>query len=246
MLHSDLCLTDQAADQVSAPTKANNGSFLTCTTFQEAIQLDGEILFALLRRISPIAYRHLEKHKIDPILYMTEWFMCAFSRTLPWASVLRVWDMFLCDGNSFLYPLKMWGQSQTLKHTHQSSSPSARSENNLPRGFGVAEVHVGNSGEAEGLSGPVWNHGTSPSHRGPIYAGGLPCSRGKKERLHISPTCIKKCNAFTYHLRLKWLLQKLKPFCKCLKMHCLRDIKILSESHGARLLKVECDHLFPC
>ncbi|XP_060893693.1 TBC1 domain family member 10A-like [Labrus mixtus] len=64
----------------------------------EAIQLDGEILFALLRRVSPLAYRHLEKHKIDPILYMTEWFMCAFSRTLPWASVLRVWDMFLCDG----------------------------------------------------------------------------------------------------------------------------------------------------
>ncbi|XP_034548612.1 TBC1 domain family member 10A-like isoform X1 [Notolabrus celidotus] len=69
----------------------------------EAIQLDGEILFALLRRVSPLAYRHLEKHKIDPILYMTEWFMCAFSRTLPWASVLRVWDMFLCDGVKIIF-----------------------------------------------------------------------------------------------------------------------------------------------
>lgn len=69
----------------------------------EAIQLDGEILFALLRRVSPISYRHLEKHKIDPILYMTEWFMCAFSRTLPWASVLRVWDMFLCDGVKIIF-----------------------------------------------------------------------------------------------------------------------------------------------
>ncbi|XP_075895198.1 TBC1 domain family member 10A-like [Nelusetta ayraudi] len=69
----------------------------------EAIQLDGEILFALLRRFSPQAYRHLEKHKIDPILYMTEWFMCAFSRTLPWASVLRVWDMFLCDGVKIIF-----------------------------------------------------------------------------------------------------------------------------------------------
>lgn len=71
--------------------------------FQEAIQLDGEILFALLRRVSPLAFRHLEKHKIDPIFYMTEWFMCAFSRTLPWASVLRVWDMFLCDGNTMAH-----------------------------------------------------------------------------------------------------------------------------------------------
>ncbi|CAL8343264.1 unnamed protein product [Lota lota] len=69
----------------------------------EAIQLDGEILYALLRRVCPLAYRHLEKHKMDPILYMTEWFMCAFSRTLPWASVLRVWDMFLCDGVKIIF-----------------------------------------------------------------------------------------------------------------------------------------------
>ena len=72
---------------------------LSPLSLQEAIQLDGEILHALTRRVSPITYRHLEKHKIEPILYMTEWFMCAFSRTLPWASVLRVWDMFLCDGS---------------------------------------------------------------------------------------------------------------------------------------------------
>lgn len=67
---------------------------------QEAIQLDGEIFFALLRRVSPIAYRHLKRYKIDPILYMTEWFMCIFSRTLPWCSVLRVWDMFFCEGET--------------------------------------------------------------------------------------------------------------------------------------------------
>ncbi|XP_006640524.1 TBC1 domain family member 10A [Lepisosteus oculatus] len=69
----------------------------------EAIQLDGEILFALLRRVSPAAHKHLKKHKIDPILYMTEWFMCAFSRTLPWASVLRVWDMFFCEGVKIIF-----------------------------------------------------------------------------------------------------------------------------------------------
>ncbi|CAB1332836.1 unnamed protein product [Coregonus sp. 'balchen'] len=69
----------------------------------EAIQLDGEILSALLKRVSPLAHRHLKKHKMDPILYMTEWFMCAFSRTLPWASVLRVWDMFLCEGVKIIF-----------------------------------------------------------------------------------------------------------------------------------------------
>ncbi|XP_024253427.1 TBC1 domain family member 10A isoform X1 [Oncorhynchus tshawytscha] len=69
----------------------------------EAIQLDGEILFTLLKRVSPLAHRHLKKHKLDPILYMTEWFMCAFSRTLPWVSVLRVWDMFLCEGVKIIF-----------------------------------------------------------------------------------------------------------------------------------------------
>lgn len=73
------------------------------STGLEAIQLDGEILYALLRRVSPAAHRHLKKHKLEPILYMTEWFMCAFSRTLPWASVLRVWDMFLCEGVKILF-----------------------------------------------------------------------------------------------------------------------------------------------
>lgn len=47
-----------------------------------------------------MAYRHLKKFKIDPILYMTEWFMCIFSRTLPWSCVLRVWDMFFCEGEA--------------------------------------------------------------------------------------------------------------------------------------------------
>ncbi|XP_072921770.1 TBC1 domain family member 10A [Hemitrygon akajei] len=69
----------------------------------EAVQLDGEIFFALLRKVSPVAYKHLNKHKIDPILYMTEWFMCAFSRTLPWASVLRIWDMFFCEGVKVIF-----------------------------------------------------------------------------------------------------------------------------------------------
>lgn len=73
------------------------------STGLEAIQLDGEILNALLRRVCPGAHRHLQKHKLEPVLYMTEWFMCAFSRTLPWASVLRVWDMFLCEGVKILF-----------------------------------------------------------------------------------------------------------------------------------------------
>nr|XP_019937296.1 PREDICTED: TBC1 domain family member 10A-like [Paralichthys olivaceus] len=91
------------------------------STGLEAIQLDGEILYALLRRVSPAAHGHLKKHKLEPILYMTEWFMCAFSRTLPWASVLRVWDMFLFEGVKILFKVGlvllkcMLGSQEKLK-----------------------------------------------------------------------------------------------------------------------------------
>ncbi|XP_062814495.1 TBC1 domain family member 10A isoform X3 [Anolis carolinensis] len=87
----------------------------------EAIQLDGEILFSLLHKVSPVAYKHLSKQKIDPILYMTEWFMCAFSRTLPWSSVLRVWDMFFCEGVKIIFRVALillkytLGSSEKLK-----------------------------------------------------------------------------------------------------------------------------------
>ncbi|XP_069817573.1 TBC1 domain family member 10A [Dendropsophus ebraccatus] len=87
----------------------------------EAIQLDGRILFSLLRKVSPVAYKHLSKQKIDPILYMTEWFMCAFSRTLPWSSVLRVWDMFFCEGVKIVFRVALillkysLGSSEKLK-----------------------------------------------------------------------------------------------------------------------------------
>lgn len=71
--------------------------------------MDGEIFFALLRRASPLAHRHLRRQRIDPVLYMTEWFMCIFARTLPWASVLRVWDMFFCEGISVVAEARVLG-----------------------------------------------------------------------------------------------------------------------------------------
>ena len=64
----------------------------------EAIQLDGDILFGLLKRVAPGVHRHLAGQGVEPILYMTEWFLCIFTRTLPWPSVLRIWDMFCCEG----------------------------------------------------------------------------------------------------------------------------------------------------
>lgn len=64
----------------------------------EVLQRDGDMLEALLRRTCTPAHRHLMNVKAEPVLYMTEWFLCAFTRTLPWDCLLRVWDVFLCEG----------------------------------------------------------------------------------------------------------------------------------------------------
>ncbi|XP_028396564.1 TBC1 domain family member 10A-like [Dendronephthya gigantea] len=69
----------------------------------EAIRLEGEIFKGLLSKVLPSISKHMEKHHIDPLMYMTEWFMCLFARNLPFASVLRIWDMFFCEGVKVLF-----------------------------------------------------------------------------------------------------------------------------------------------
>lgn len=73
----------------------------------EQVLLDGCVLHRLLRRSSPQLYRHVTRHQLEPPLYMLEWFMCVYSRTLPWPSVLRVWDMFLCEGVRVLFAVAL-------------------------------------------------------------------------------------------------------------------------------------------
>lgn len=67
-------------------------------TLQEALLLDSEVFVALLRRVCPRAQKHLQKHGVGPLLYLPEWFLCLFTRTLPFPTVLRVWDTFLSEG----------------------------------------------------------------------------------------------------------------------------------------------------
>jgi hypothetical protein len=74
----------------------------------ERIQVDGLTLFHLFKRINPDAYKLMKKHQIHPTLYMTEWFMCIFARTLPWCTVLRVWDIFFCEGVKIFYRVGLY------------------------------------------------------------------------------------------------------------------------------------------
>jgi len=82
-------------------------------SFADVIQLDAAILLGLLKRVSPAAHKHLTKQEIDPTMIIQEWFLCVYSRTLPWPSVLRVWDMFMCEGVKVIFKVGL----VLLKHT---------------------------------------------------------------------------------------------------------------------------------
>lgn len=153
---------------------------------QEAIQLDGEILYALLHKVSPTAHRHLKKHSLEPILYMTEWFMCAFSRTLPWASVLRIWDMFLCEGKmlekhritsglSIIWSSSPTSDSSRFKTTRDFV---LRGKDPLPSGPRPPKVHAGLPREAEVLPRSLRDDAAPPSHTAAVHAGELPGAGG--------------------------------------------------------------------
>ncbi|XP_007518723.2 carabin [Erinaceus europaeus] len=69
----------------------------------EAVRLDAEVFTALLRRLLPRVHKHLQQVGVGPLLYLPEWFLCVFARSLPFPIVLRVWDAFLSEGVKVLF-----------------------------------------------------------------------------------------------------------------------------------------------
>ncbi|XP_021069119.1 carabin [Mus pahari] len=69
----------------------------------EAVQLDAEVFMALLRRLLPRVHKHLQQVGVGPLLYLPEWFLCLFTRSLPFPTVLRIWDAFLSEGAKVLF-----------------------------------------------------------------------------------------------------------------------------------------------
>jgi TBC1 domain family member 10 len=81
------------------------------------LQRDAAMLNGLLKKSSPAVHRHLKKNKVDPLLYMTDWFLCAMTRTLPWDTLLRVWDCFLCEGIKIFFKVALIILGASLEST---------------------------------------------------------------------------------------------------------------------------------
>jgi len=73
----------------------------------EAMRLDGLIFDKLLQKHLPYIHRHMTANRIDPLMYIVEWFVCVFARCLPFQTVLRVWDMFFCEGVKALFKVAL-------------------------------------------------------------------------------------------------------------------------------------------
>ncbi|KAI7825257.1 rab-GTPase-TBC domain-containing protein [Gamsiella multidivaricata] len=67
------------------------------------LRIDAQVFERLLRDQDPPLAEHLEKNDVIPLMYMTQWFMTLYTMSLPWASVLRVWDVFYYDGVKALF-----------------------------------------------------------------------------------------------------------------------------------------------
>ncbi|XP_023041906.1 carabin isoform X1 [Piliocolobus tephrosceles] len=81
----------------------------------EAVRLDAEVFMALLRRLLPHVHKHLQQVGVGPLLYLPEWFLCLFARSLPFPTVLRVWDAFLSEGGGLTgVPVEAWAREATV------------------------------------------------------------------------------------------------------------------------------------
>mmetsp|Transcript_14536 Transcript_14536/g.21689 ORF Transcript_14536/g.21689 Transcript_14536/m.21689 type:complete len:656 (+) Transcript_14536:40-2007(+) len=62
-----------------------------------------ELLERLIGRYLPDLYQHFQQQDILTSMYATRWFLMVFINQLPFECVLRIWDVFISDGFSFLF-----------------------------------------------------------------------------------------------------------------------------------------------
>lgn len=77
------------------------------TPGMEMLQRDAKLFMSLLKKTAPQTHRHLMKAKVEPLMFMTDWYLCAMTRTLKWDTLLRVWDCFLCEGIKVIFKVSL-------------------------------------------------------------------------------------------------------------------------------------------
>ena len=61
------------------------------------------VLLNLLKKFVPKVYELFKKEGMLPSMYSSEWFICLFSRNLPFNTLVRIFDVFLLEGYKVIY-----------------------------------------------------------------------------------------------------------------------------------------------
>jgi TBC1 domain family member 10 len=63
----------------------------------------------LTRKFLPGLWRHFQRQQppVHPSMYMTQWFVCIFTNSMPFDMVTRVWDVFLLEGIKVVYRVQL-------------------------------------------------------------------------------------------------------------------------------------------
>ncbi|CAH8826298.1 unnamed protein product [Trichobilharzia szidati] len=73
----------------------------------ERVKIELNMLFALVKKYQPEIYKHMVKCKTEPLYFAVDWFMCLYTRNLPWSTVLRIWDMFFFEGVKVIFRIAL-------------------------------------------------------------------------------------------------------------------------------------------
>jgi len=80
------------------------------------VKIDSIVFDQLLLEHDPKLAQHLANNGVVPLMYMTQWFMTIFTMALPWASVLRVWDIFYFEGVKLFFRIGLAILDCTKEH----------------------------------------------------------------------------------------------------------------------------------
>ena len=67
------------------------------------VQHDAQVFAGLVAERHPALGQHFEALGVHPLMYVTPWFMCAFTSLPCWDTVLSVWDLLLFKGVKMLH-----------------------------------------------------------------------------------------------------------------------------------------------
>ncbi|CAH1786630.1 unnamed protein product [Owenia fusiformis] len=67
------------------------------------IQRHAAVFEKLMKQRFPQLSEHIENHGLQPLMFVTPWFMCLFTNLTCWDTVLAIWDLILVDGVTTIF-----------------------------------------------------------------------------------------------------------------------------------------------